>query len=276
MKAKLYRECALCETKFQVSTYKIEYRDGRELERYNGQKYCSPKCGARSNYVNHREYYQNYWLTRSNLWKWKKELNCLMCEKEFIPNVVQQKYCQEPCNPKRIWKKNNKDKINAWQRQWFKKKAREDWHEKECKRCEKIFLPKLGNKNQQIYCSAKCSQKGQHKKAIESGKKKIYRKTYREKNREKINQNLKEYTERISFGIDEESKSGNRTLTLERDNHTCQRCKEIKRSRLVVHHNTYPATVEHLITLCRSCHAWIHANKNGKYYGTGSESPSVI
>ena len=167
----IYRICAMCKTEFAISSYKIKYRNGIEIERYSNQKYCRRKCGERQNYLNHIEYYRTYWLTRSNLWKWKKELSCLLCAEKFTPNTFHQKYCLNPCNPKIAWKKNNRDKENAYARKRAKKRARENWHEKECKGCKQIFLPKLSNKNQQIYCSAKCSQKGHYKKAIESGKK---------------------------------------------------------------------------------------------------------
>lgn len=53
-----------------------------------------------------------------------------------------------------------------------------------------------------------------------------------------------------------------RTLIKERDNYTCQTCGS--REKLIVHHkdwNKQNSKLNNLITLCRSCHAYIH---NGK------------
>jgi len=160
------RICPVCGTKFVLKQYKIRYKNGREIERYSNRKYCSSKCHSQHNFLEHHEYYQNYWLTRPNLWQWKKERKCLNCDKVFIPNIIQQVGCSKECG-KRIsrkkWKKEHRDEINAWQRQWFRSKrlenAKETWKEIPCRECKKMFLPNFGNRNQQVYCSIKCREK---------------------------------------------------------------------------------------------------------------------
>ena len=101
---------------------------------------------------------------------------CLMCGTEFVPskfNTTIQRYCSFACryrnwaskNLKAIqthrksWKKRNWDKVLTSQRQQAKKKARQNWVEKDCKECGKSFLPDIRHKGQQIYCSTKCREK---------------------------------------------------------------------------------------------------------------------
>ena len=103
-----------------------------------------------------------------------------------------------------------------------------------CKYCGKKFLPQLGNKNWQIFCSIKCQKA--------------------------------EYYDRIRFDDGSGSKSNNRIARLELDKYTCRKCGEDNPIKLIVHHNKYPATVEELITLCRACHAYIHKKLKGKFY----------
>lgn len=77
------------------------------------------------------------------------------------------------------------------------------------------------------------------------------------------------YKDRIRFTDGSESKSKNKRKRLEVDNYQCQRC--YNEDTLVVHHNKYPATIEHLVTLCRSCHAYIHKMDGGIFYPDTSE-----
>jgi hypothetical protein len=62
--------------------------------------------------------------------------------------------------------------------------------------------------------------------------------------------------------------AGNRSAVLKRDGWTCQTCGS--KGPLVVHHAdgtgryspTRDHTVEHLVTLCRACHARLHSTAN--------------
>ena len=58
---------------------------------------------------------------------------------------------------------------------------------------------------------------------------------------------------------------GFREKRLELDNYTCQKCSS--KDNLQVHHLQYPArSVNHLITLCISCHQKISKNILNKYF----------
>jgi 5-methylcytosine-specific restriction endonuclease McrA len=78
---------------------------------------------------------------------------CLWCGNAL--KGKQEKFCSSACI-KKNWKKNNREKVNEWQREYFKRKARENWEKIECVVCGKMFLPKLTHKGQQKYCSKKC------------------------------------------------------------------------------------------------------------------------
>ena len=116
------RICPVCGTKFVLKQYKIRYKDGRIVGRLSNQKYCSRECYSKQNFLNHHSYYQKYWLTRPDLWKWKKDRSCKLCDTTFIPNTTHQLYCHKPCTAKRMWKKSNRDVVNDYTRRYFKKK----------------------------------------------------------------------------------------------------------------------------------------------------------
>ena len=239
--------CLICKIEFVP----LKYANKRT-------KYCSQKCKS-------KDYYWKYYIH----FVWKKERECLECNKKFIPETSQQMGCSKKCGRKyarRKWKKANWDKVLKYQSQLAREKTRVDWKEKNCVRCKKVFLPNLGNKNSQIYCSAKCRIKSNSEKALVTGKKKLYRKKYKEKHYDEVVRRESEYKERIRFADGTGSKSLNRTKRLKIDKYICRKCGEDNYKTLIVHHNKYPAKVKDLITLCRSCHLHIHQKLEGKFY----------
>lgn len=109
----LEKQCPICYARFMP-----KYR--------SDQIYCSLKCKSLATYKKNYEYYQNYWLTRPNLFKWKKERKCKLCGKLFMLNTCHQLYCKNPCNPKSAWKKRNWKRVLEKQREWFKKARKKD------------------------------------------------------------------------------------------------------------------------------------------------------
>lgn len=133
---------------------------------------------------------------------------------------------------------------------------------KQCVVCNSEFLahPKALHS---VTCSKPCSIKYNNRKAVESGRKKVYAKRWREKYKEQIRQKDLEYVNQWRYG-------GNRYKVLERDNYMCQYCQTTEQKALVVHHidevieNT---SMDNLITICNACHARIHhgGSRNAKY-----------
>jgi len=117
----------------------------RNKNRWIVPKFCSLKCRAKDAYKRRIEYYRNYW--RRNSYKWKTERICALCGKKFIPNVFHQKYCQNPCNTSRAFKKKaSEENKKKWQ------------VERICANCGKPFIPQC---KAQIYCHNPCDRKGQ-------------------------------------------------------------------------------------------------------------------
>ena len=162
----LSKICLVCGTKFVLKKYRISYKDGREIERYSGQKYCSQKCKARQTFLEHHSYYQNYWLTRPYLWRWKKERECKQCGNKFIPNNPRQIGCSKSCSKRftrKSWKKRNWKTVLSSQRKDYAKKIEKKLAtilvKRPCKQCGKDFIPDRKHYAQQLYCSYKCQQK---------------------------------------------------------------------------------------------------------------------
>jgi 5-methylcytosine-specific restriction endonuclease McrA len=107
--------CEECGNSFEVGKYKIKYSNGRTIERFPTQKYCSLKCYSRGSYKRHRDYYKNYWLSRPNLWAWKKSRECEVCKNEYVPRSPRAKTCSRKCSSKR-WKLLNREKSNEHNR----------------------------------------------------------------------------------------------------------------------------------------------------------------
>lgn len=112
-----------------------------------------------------------------------------------------------------------------------------------------------------IYCQtpvvARTSCKKCADRMYELAKKRGDRKKYFIKNRERLNaENLKRYYKRKYGGLYE--------IVLERDSYSCTKCG--KSSNLIVHHidgNGYYSknpnnSIDNLITLCTSCHGYLH------------------
>ena len=79
-------KCPICGIEFA----KTKWKDRNRVE---GRKFCSLKCKGKEDFKNRHNYYQNYWLTRPNLWKWKKERACKQCGNKFVPNNPRQIGC---------------------------------------------------------------------------------------------------------------------------------------------------------------------------------------
>lgn len=195
---------------------------------------------------------------------------CIACGVEFDRKRIDQVSCGKKCSRK-AWKILNKSHVLEKQRELARKKTRVDWIEKDCVECNKKFLPSIMAKYTTKYCSVSCRDSFNGRRYQEDGRKKEWGEAYRERNLEKLQARNIEYKDRIRFSDGSGSKSLNRKATLERDEYTCQRCMEDDYKKLIVHHNTYPATVEHLVTLCRSCHFKIHLKEGGKFYPAGKQ-----
>lgn len=176
---------------------------------------------------------------------------CLYCNKEFFPlegREETQKYCSK-AHLKYHWKKKNWRKVLDQDNARARKKARKNWQEKNCAFCKKRFLPNLGNKNQQIYCSWQCRNKFN----ATPEKRKIWRKNWRNNHLEEIKRKDYEYKAKIRFGTT--SKTLNKKIVLKRDNKTCKLCGNYYQ---VIHHIKYSGKHEDLVLLCRACHAGLH------------------
>jgi len=101
--------CKYCGKEFQIQKYTIKYKSGREIQRFPLTKYCSSKCCSRNKYLKNIEYFKNYWLTRPNLWAWKKSRICEVCGLEYKPKSPKAKTCSRKCSSKR-WKLLNPEK----------------------------------------------------------------------------------------------------------------------------------------------------------------------
>ena len=84
---------------------------------------------------------------------------CIACGVEFSKKRKDQNSCGNKKCRKKVWKILNRDKVNAWSRQYRHKKALSSLEPKSCNFCKVVFLPNLNNKNQQIYCSGQCRNK---------------------------------------------------------------------------------------------------------------------
>lgn len=140
---------------------------------------------------------------------------------------------------------------------------------RDCVFCGSKFYPSAYNPRT-LTCSKECSEKYQRKRAVDNGRKREYSKRWAERYGEKKKQMDLEYVNQWRYG-------GNKYKVLERDNYSCQNCREINPKSLVVHHidevieNT---SMDNLVTLCRACHAKHHhsGSLNVKYKEVSKES----
>ena len=227
-------------------------------KRYSTAKFCSTSCMSKERYKRNHKYYEQYW--KKDSFKWQKNRLCTVCNKEFLPLRINQLQCSIRCTRKK-WKKAHWRQVLDYNNALARRKARKDWVKKKCLFCNKIFLPYLGNKYQQIYCSVNCRVKANYRKQMGTGRKKIYADNYRKNNREHIRLHDEEYKARIRFGAT--SKTLNKRIVLERDNRTCQVCKKPYE---IIHHIRYSGKAKDLVCLCRVCHASLHQRiKNPPY-----------
>ena len=94
----------------------IEPTYWKDRKRVSFKKFCSSKCRGRDGYKRRYSYYRNYWLTRPNLWAWKKPRICEVCGKEYEPKSPKAKTCCRKCSIKR-WKILNPEKSKEYNRQ---------------------------------------------------------------------------------------------------------------------------------------------------------------
>jgi hypothetical protein len=160
MVKKILKKCEFCEKEYWV--YK---------NRENTSRFCSKKC------------YNNSQLTKLNVQRKRKKINCLFCNKEIeIHNYEKHKYCSIKCfaihqniiNPKkdnRIIKKciccdkNYKVfKYRSESSKFCSVKCHDEYRENHimCPSCNNVFKsPKYENRK---YCSESCSCKGVKKR----------------------------------------------------------------------------------------------------------------
>jgi len=168
---------------------------------------------------------------------------CVICGKEYEPdkrNYRRQLTCSIKCSCRN-------DTIKERQKV---RQARQDVN-KNCLVCGQSFLAHYRNVHQ-IYCSKSCAMLAMHKRAVETGSKKLYAKAYYEKHKEDDLQRSRKNRNIRDFG-------GNRLKAIERDGHKCALCGYAE--KLVVHHkdvNRKNNSLENLQTLCHGCHGRIH------------------
>ena len=193
-------------------------------------------------------------------------LNCLNCNKQFLP-VKRQKFCCKNCKIKYHSKKRRKYK---------------NIEIKECPICKNKFeLPKFGHIK--IYCSKKCKKKGvryknyQHsldmeRKRTENNIERVRKlaKALYWKNKDKINSQKRERNKKEIYKI--KQKSRNLTKKIIKNNedlrkmifnfiNCCKTCGSIE--NLEIHHEIYPIEEEQvrqmigdkkIYYLCKKCH----------------------
>lgn len=125
--------------------------------------------------------------------------------------------------------------------------------ELKCQFCGNLFLTDKAHYYQK-FCCWRCRNKNFKYKNPE--KVKIYKKRERIKNFEHYQKINATYKDNTRFG-------GNRRLAMERDDFSCLNCgQRYPYVSLVVHHldgDKTKNTLNNLVTLCRSCHAKVHA-----------------
>lgn len=95
--------CLECSAEFQIEKYTIRYKLGHEIQRFPIQKFCSLKCKTDTYYRRYHDTYQKRWLTRPNLWAWKKPRICVICNLSYEPRSPIGETCSRKCARKR-WK----------------------------------------------------------------------------------------------------------------------------------------------------------------------------
>jgi hypothetical protein len=168
------------------------------------------------------------------------------------------------------WKKAHWRQVLDYSNTRAKKKAREDWKEKVCLFCKKIFLPDIKHKYA-IYCSVNCRVKENYRKSIITGSKKIHRKTYRKNHKDEIAKHDEEYKAKKNFGVT--SKTLNKRIVIKRDKSICRLCLKPFQ---VIHHIKYSGKHRDLVCLCRACHASIHQRIKQEPYWIGEYNFSCL
>jgi hypothetical protein len=163
-----------------------------------------------------------------------KQRNCAQCGISYKPyrgiNSYKSKYCSVACSAE----------------------ARINQQEKKCRECGKSFLFKPSQSNHYRgagkYCSRDCSYAG----IVKDNAKKPIKDKYGRTNRKAD----VEWSKAIK----------------ERDNYTCQRCGVYSESGLHAHHKAtrgaHPElkhNIDNGVTLCNSCHTWVHKNPKQSY-----------
>lgn len=94
----------------------------KKRDRVYDKKYCSSKCRSKAMYTAHKDMYRKHWESKYRGLIPKK---CELCGKEFMSKRDSSLTCSKKCS-KKLWKKKNWDKVLKDQREWFKKKRKED------------------------------------------------------------------------------------------------------------------------------------------------------
>lgn len=163
-----------------------------------------------------------------------KPQKCARCDREYTPyrgvNSIKSKYCSVKCSSEARFKQVKRT----------------------CRQCGEGFLFKPSQANHYKgagkYCSRDCSYAGIVK---ETASKPIKDKYGRTKRKADI-----EWSKAVK----------------ERDNYTCKRCGVYAESGLHAHHKAtrgaHPELkhdIDNGVTLCNSCHTWVHKNPKQSY-----------
>lgn len=146
------KKCEVCGT--EIVILKSEKKD-----RLYSKKFCSTRCRSHGAYIRRIEYYKKYSRSKN---KGLTEIICEICGKKATVKKSNCKVCSVKCSHK-AWKKRNTEKVNSWQREWFKKERDNrilKLPNRVCRECDNIFSPSEDRKHTyKIYCSTKCRMK---------------------------------------------------------------------------------------------------------------------
>ena len=112
------KKCIICSKEFETGVSQTE---------------CSLKCRK-------KKYYLNRLKIIGPRFTWKEKRNCLICEKDFIPNVENQLFCSLECVAKNRNNKKRQRRINSIKSQI-------------CGYCKKEFMP---HQKGMKFCSKQC------------------------------------------------------------------------------------------------------------------------
>lgn len=249
---------------FEILYWKVQMSTKELGEKFDSSRKTISKYMEQKG-VERRSFRDNRSGRKNGNWN-RKTVECRECGKNFEVNKYQiengRKYCSESCKGKsrgRQIKGSNNPSYKGG-----------DVESDPCRWCGETKMVRPSVKDRP-FCGKNCYDKWQSE----------YRKgTITEEDNPMWQENpSREYRYGRNW-------NGQRRKALDRDNHECQLCRSVK--NLEVHHKKPIATfdrsnekwykeankIQNLITLCRSCHANIHANEGQskimQYAGTGA------